>query len=240
MKRVIILEDLKMSSEMSFEEVFSLLEAWGTESRRKANAKKNAGENQFGVAIGNLKTLAKKLEINHSLAMELWKSENVDARLLATMIMDENELDSKEIMEMLESLNYLVLIDEFVNNVIVKTSYFDKLHIELINSDKESCIRAGWNIIILKIINQNTLDIDFDSILKIIENNLKDSPRGIQESMNRCLCEIGIHFPKYTEKCIDIGERLGRLDNRQIPKGATSTYAPEWITTVISRNNKYI
>ena len=223
---------------MNFEEVFSLLKAWGTESRRVINAKKNAGENQFGVAIGNLRTLAKKLKVNHDLAIKLWESENVDARLLATMIMDKDELESKQIVEMLESLSYFVLIDEFVYNVIAKTNHADKLYGELINSDNECYGRAGWNIIISKIINKNTTDIDFNTIIEKIESELKNAPICRQESMNRCLCEIGIHFKEYTEKCIHIGEGLGRLDNRQIPKGCTSTYAPDWIREVINRNNK--
>ncbi|WP_089967142.1 DNA alkylation repair protein [Clostridium gasigenes] len=228
------MENLKMSSEMTFDEVFSLLEAWGTEARRKTNAKKNAGDNQFGVAIGNLRVLAIKLKINHILAMELWKSGNVDARILSTMIIDKDELSANEIMEMIDGLTYSVLVDEFVYNVIAKTIYADELYNELVDSDDECRGRAAWDIIIAKVISENTIDraidLDLDSIIKKIENEMKDAPRCKQESMNRCLCEIGIHFSEYTQKCIEVGESLGKLDKRQVPKGGTSTYAPEWIT----------
>ncbi len=53
--------------------------------------------------------------------------------------------------------------------------------------------------------------------------------------MNRCLMEIGTRLPEYTQRCIAIGEKLGRLDDRPVPKGCTSSYAPEWIAAVPRR-----
>lgn len=225
-----------MSSEMSFDEVFLLLENWGNESRRNISAKKNAGDNQFGVAIGNLRVLAKKLGINHGLAMELWESGNTDARILSTMIMDKDELSSKEIVDMIKYITYFILMDEFVYNVVVKTDYANEIYNELINSEDEYTGRAGWDIVISKVLNKDTIDVDY--IIKKIESEIKDAPIYKQQSMNRCLCEIGIHFSEYTESCIEIGERIGKLDNRQVPKGCTSTYAPEWINAVINKRNR--
>jgi hypothetical protein len=59
-----------------------------------------------------------------------------------------------------------------------------------------------------------------------------------QESINRCLVEIGTRIPEFTGKCIDLGERLGRFDKRPIPKGCTSTYAPEWIAAALNRKSE--
>lgn len=56
-----------------------------------------------------------------------------------------------------------------------------------------------------------------------------------QEAMNRCLVEIGIHCPEYRRKCLALGERLGRFDTTPVPKGCTSSYAPEWTGAVLNR-----
>ena len=53
--------------------------------------------------------------------------------------------------------------------------------------------------------------------------------------MNRCLVEIGIHFPAFTQKCLELGERLGRFDKTPVPKSCVSTFAPEWIAAVLKR-----
>jgi hypothetical protein len=62
------------------------------------------------------------------------------------------------------------------------------------------------------------------------------SPAAVkQETMNRCLVEIGIRFPQLTERCIVIGERLGRLESTKDTTVYISSYAPEWIAAVVGR-----
>ena len=59
------------SSPMSFADVFAQLEAWCSENTRRIYARYGAGDNQFGVTLGNLRGLAKKLKTNHELALQL-------------------------------------------------------------------------------------------------------------------------------------------------------------------------
>jgi 3-methyladenine DNA glycosylase AlkD len=42
----------------------------------------------YGVAVGDLRRLAKQVGYDHSLAEQLWASGNHDARMLATMVDD--------------------------------------------------------------------------------------------------------------------------------------------------------
>ncbi len=81
----------------SFEDVFAQLEALGSENTRKIYARFGAGENQFGVKLGDLRKLARKLKTNHGLALQLWATGNADARMLATMIMAPGQLSTREI-----------------------------------------------------------------------------------------------------------------------------------------------
>ena len=47
--------------------------------------------------------------------------------------------------------------------------------------------------------------------------------------MNHALCEIGIRYPQFTERCITLGETLGVYRDLKVSKGCTSAYAPNWI-----------
>lgn len=221
---------------MTFEEVFAQLEAWGSESFRGIYARQGAGENQFGVKMGDLRGLAKKLKTNHPLALQLWASGNADAMILSTMLMASDQLSEAGIEAMLKPLEYYRLVDEFVYNAVSKTPCADALRIRWMDSPEEMTGRAGWNLLIARITRGETASLDLDSILKQIEAEMKPAPRYKQESMNRSLVEIGVRFPEWLQRCIAIGERLGKLDNRPVPKGCTSSYAPEWIAAVIKRN----
>ena len=71
---------------MTLKEIIKQLESLGNEKMRAHNTKYGAGDNQFGVQHGDIRVLAKKIKTNHELAMALWKTGNIDAQLLATLL----------------------------------------------------------------------------------------------------------------------------------------------------------
>jgi 3-methyladenine DNA glycosylase AlkD len=66
----------------TLKETLAQLEALGNERSVHYNRKNDAGDNQFGVRLGDIRKLAAKIKTNHALAMALWETGNIDARLL--------------------------------------------------------------------------------------------------------------------------------------------------------------
>ncbi len=81
---------------MNLEETLTQLEALGDEKRRAHNAKYGAGDNQFGVKLGDIRKLAKKIKTNHELALALWETGNIDARFLAILLIEPKTLSADE------------------------------------------------------------------------------------------------------------------------------------------------
>jgi hypothetical protein len=82
-------------------------------------------------------------------------------------------------------ITYSTLIDEFVYNVVVKTTFSDELGAQWLHSPDEFVGRAGWNIQIAKVLKGKQDDIDCDALLAKIEAEMKSAPRRKQASMNR-------------------------------------------------------
>ena len=53
---------------MTLNETLKQLKALGSEKVRAQNAKSGAGDNQFGVSLGDIRALAKKIRTDHTLA----------------------------------------------------------------------------------------------------------------------------------------------------------------------------
>src|SRR5262245_24645922 len=76
------------STNVTLKEALRRLESLGNAGVRAQNAKSSpffgdgAGDNQFGVALGDIRTLAKKIKTDHALALALWNTGNVDAQFL--------------------------------------------------------------------------------------------------------------------------------------------------------------
>lgn len=69
-------------------EILDKLESLGDEKVRRHNIKWGAHANQFGVKMGDIRAMAKPIKMNHELAKELWTTGNIEARFLATLIIN--------------------------------------------------------------------------------------------------------------------------------------------------------
>lgn len=88
---------------METKDILAQLEALGDEKMRAQNKKRGAGDNQFGVKMGDIRNIAKKLKTNHELALKLWDTENVEARFLATLLIDPKKLSNDELARIVSS-----------------------------------------------------------------------------------------------------------------------------------------
>jgi hypothetical protein len=62
---------------MTLNETLEQLKALGNEKTRALNTKYGAGGKQFGVSLGDIRVLAKKIRTDHPPALSLWKTGNV-------------------------------------------------------------------------------------------------------------------------------------------------------------------
>ncbi len=220
---------------MTKDEILTVLCKLGNEKRKQMYIKNGAGENTYGVLLGELRKLGNQLGTNHELALELWYSGNTEAQWTACMMFDAKKLTLEEVRNMVSQLTYSDIIDKFVGEVVCKLKNADILEEEWTASDKDNLGRAGWNLIVRKVTEGKLTNDVLDKLIKTIEAELKTASKGKQWAMNHALCEIGIRYPQFTERCINIGESLGVYRDLKVPKGCTSAYAPNWIAAGIKK-----
>ncbi len=86
---------------------------------RVQNAKNGAGDNQFGVRIGDIRKLAAEIKGNRELAIALWGTGSIDARLLAALLIKPKDLSGDELERMLRSISFVQVAD-WLNSYVVK------------------------------------------------------------------------------------------------------------------------
>ena len=223
---------------MTKNDVLAMLQDLGNEKRKQMYIKNGASENTYGVLLGELRKLAKKLGKNHELGLELWHSGNTDSQWLACMIFDAEKLSLDEIRSMVSKLTYSDIIDKFIGEVVCNSQYVDILVKEWSTSSEDNLGRAGWKLIVNKISNGKLTNDDLEELLKTIESELQTVTPKKQWAMNHALCQIGIDYPEFTDRCITLGETLGVYKDLKVSKGCTSAYAPNWINAVTAKRKK--
>ena len=82
---------------MTVNEILAQLESLGDDARRAHNTKAGAPDNQFGVKLGDIRAMTKKIKADNKLALDLWNTGNVEAQLLATLIINPKSLSADEL-----------------------------------------------------------------------------------------------------------------------------------------------
>lgn len=219
---------------MTLQDALEELEALGDEKTKVYNSKGDVGENQYGVKLGDIRNVAKKIKSNHELALELWKTEKFDAQMLAMLIIKPKKLTADELDTMVRSVKYIRVAD-WLNSYLVKFHPDNEALRQKWMTDKNPmAARAGWNLTTQRII-RNPEMVDIPALLDRIENEMADASPEAQWTMNFSLVEIGIHHPEHRQRAIDIGEKLGIYRDYPVSKGCTSPFAPIWINEMVSR-----
>lgn len=218
----------------TLKDVLAQLEALGNEKVRARNKKNGADDNQFGVAMGDIRKVAAKIKTDHRLALDLWKTGSMDARLVAILLLEPRKLSSDEMDGMVRSANHPQIAD-WLNSYIVK-NHPDKeaLREKWMHDDDPWAARAGWNLTASRVAREPD-GLDLPGLLDRIEVEMGTAPSPTQWTMNSCLAGIGIHFPKYRKRALSIGERLGIYRDYPVSKGCTSPFAPIWINEMVKR-----
>lgn len=221
---------------MTREEALAQLESLGSPKMREFNTKHGVGQQQYGVRMGDIRALAKKIKADHHLALELWATGNIDARFLAILIMDPKKLNPEELTRMVASERFTHVADWLYSYVVKDFTDNESLREGWMNAENVMLARAGWSLT-SGCVARNPDRLDIPALLSRIESDMAVAAPEVQWTMNATLANIGIHFEEYRSRALEIGERLGIYRNYPVSKGCTSPFAPVWISEMVRRKN---
>lgn len=219
---------------MALDETLRQLESLGNAKVRAQNAKAGAGDNQFGVSLGQIRALAKDIRKDHTLALALWKTGNVDAQFLATLLIDPRKLSARETERLVRSITFTRVADWLIAYVVRQHPDKETLRQDWLASDHRWMARAGWDLTAERVAKRPD-GLDLAALLTRIESDMPGAASEVQWTMNNTLAAIGIHHPAHRKRAIAIGEALGIYRDYPVSKGCTSPFAPLWISAMVSR-----
>jgi len=200
------------------------LEALGTAQNRKVYARHGVAGPAFGVSYANLGRLRKRIGTDHGLALELWKSGNHDARVLATMVADPEQLDRKTVESWSRDLGDYVLTDAF-SGLVARTRLAATCAKRWIRSRGEWLSSAGWNLIARGAEDPELYGTeDLERHLETIERRIHASPNRTRYAMNSALIGIGLRSAVLRKRAVAAARRIGPVE---VDHGETGCKTPD-------------
>lgn len=222
---------------MSPKDILARLQSLGNDARRKHNSKAGAPSNQFGVKLGDIRTIAREIRTDHALGLDLWETGNVDAQLLATLIIKPKALSADDLDRLTRSTTCTQVADWLNAYVVAEHPEKESLREKWMKDSDRWAARAGWHLTAVRINKGEGDDLDPDALLSRIESELATAAPEVQWTMNNTLAAIGIHNAALRKRAIAIGERIGLYKDWPASKGCTPPYVPVWVEAMVKRRN---
>jgi 3-methyladenine DNA glycosylase AlkD len=219
---------------MTVKEVLARLQSLGDEARRAHNTKFGAPDNQFGVKLGDIRAIAKQIRTDHELALELWETANVDAQLLATLVIKPKMLSGERLDTMTRSTTCAQVAEWLNAYVVAQHPERELLREKWMKAKDRWAARAGWHLTASRV-NKDANGLDLGALLDRIETEMSKAVPEVQWTMNNTLAAIGITHAAHRRRAIAIGEKIGLYCDWPVSKGCTPPYVPVWVAAMVKR-----
>ncbi len=212
---------------MTVDEVMQELEAKATPSTKKTLLRHGAVEPLFGVKIGDMKPMLKKLKGNQELALELYATKNSDAMYLAGLIADGSKMTRKQIDQWAKEATWHMISGYTVPWVASEHPQAIAIATKWIDSKKELIATSGWATFssVAAMVADEELPVDtFSELLDRVVANIKTAPNRVRQAMNNYVINIGTYVLPLAAKAMATAKKMGVVD---VDVGDTDCKIPE-------------
>ena len=223
---------------MTVDEIMAQLEEWGNENTVRIFKNHGAKDPIYGVKVGDLKKIVKKVKKDHTLALQLWDTGNSDAQYLAGLIADETKVTKDELQKWAREASWYMLSDYSVAALAAETDFGLELAREWIKSNKQLIASAGWATFSgwLAIKGESAVDLqEIKTLLDYIEKNIHEAKNRVRYSMNGFVISVGGYLPSLSNEAIAASERIGKVNVCMGKTSCSVPYGPEYIQKMITR-----
>ncbi|HBR70840.1 TPA: DNA alkylation repair protein [Candidatus Dependentiae bacterium] len=172
-------------------------------------------ETALGVNIPHLRALAKKIGKNHQLALELWKTNIHEARILAGMIDNPHEVTEEQLEQWVKNFNSWDLCDQVCSNLFDQTSFAYSKASEWTTRIDEFVKRAGFTLMAcLAVHDKQATDQKFLLFFPLIKKEAIDERNFVKKAVNWALRQIGKRNLNLNKEAIKQALEIKNIDSK--------------------------
>ena len=146
----------------------------------------------YGIAIPELRKIAKSIRKDHELAQKLWDSKIHEARILAGMIADSDKLTLGQIKRWVGDFDSWDICDQVCMNLFDKSELARKQIFKFANSKEEFVKRTAFSLMAaLASHSKEMKDKDFVKFFSLIKKASTDERNFVKKAVNWALRGIG-------------------------------------------------
>lgn len=200
---------------MELKEIMEELKSLGTERTKKNYMSNGAKEPVFGVTIGAMKPIFKKIKYNQPLAEQLYATGNYDAMYLAGMIAEPKKMSVEDFNRWIEGAYFYMISDYIVAVTLAEADIAFTVADRWIDSGKELTMSAGWSCYEWLLGTRSDSEFDKDKLLAMlnrVRDTIHNQPDRTKYAMNNFIMAVGISYLPLHEEALKIAQEVGKVE----------------------------
>ena len=201
---------------MTAKEILTTLQKLGKPQTAAIYKRHGSGDNVFGVLTSEIAKLQKKIKVDYALAMELWKTGNAEARVLACQVADPEKL-TRVVADGLVKDGPVRFIGSYLSGLLAPSPIAEETMRAWMKSPDEFPREIGYGIFGARLKDDpaSIADADAEKALATIEKEIHRSPNWARRAMNGALISIGVYKPGLRKKAIDAAAYIEKASKRK-------------------------
>lgn len=211
---------------MTIDEVMAELKSLGKQQTLATYRRHGADGDLFGVQIGDLKKVLKKIKGDQELALALWDTGNGDAMYLAGLAADGSLMTRKQLDGWARTAWWYMLSGYSVPGVAAENEAACSLAMKWLKmrDPKRACAGWGTYAAVLAIRPDDELDFaEIKSLLKTLEAEIDSAPNRVKYCMNSFVISVGSYVKPLLKAAKATARKIGAVE---VDMGDTACQTP--------------
>jgi 3-methyladenine DNA glycosylase AlkD len=217
---------------MTAKEVVEELRALGAESIKKVLRNHGVQEPFFGVKIGDMKKIQKRIKKDYQLALDLYDTGNYDAMYLAGLVADDPRMTRKDLDRWARKANGGALASATVPWVAAGSPHGYEIALEWIESEDENVAVAGWATLSSLVAMKDDDDLDTAGLKRLlgrVQKTIHQQPDSVRYAMNGFVIALGTYVQGLSDLAEQAAAKIGEVS---VDMGDTACKVPDAVEQI--------
>lgn len=211
---------------MTVDEVMKELKSLGSEQTLKTYRRHGAVGDLFGVKVGDLTKIRKRIKGDQEIALALWDTGNGDAKYLAGMVVDGGQMTRKQLDGWARTAWWRMLSGYSVPGVASEHEAAFSIAMKWLKMKDATRASCGWGTYAATVSVRPDDELDLDEIktlLKRVEKEIVTAPNDVRYSMNGFVISVGAYVKPLLKTAKATAKRIGIV---KVDMGDTACKVP--------------
>jgi hypothetical protein len=225
---------------MTANDILEEIKPLGSDSYKRVMFNHGVKEPFYGVKIGDMQKIVKRIKKDYQLALDLYDTGVYDAMYLAGLIADDMRMTKENLQHWVDKAYCRGLSEATVAWVTAGSLHGWEMGLTWIDAERQLTAVAGWATLgsFVSIKADSQLDLAaLQQLLQRVAQTIHGAPDLVRYQMNSFVIAVGSYVQPLTDTAIQTAEQIGPVMADLGNNACQVPFAPDYIRKVESRGS---